>query len=144
MNDGGARAGARAALPYTRISVVVVTEVRTGTAVRFGYLGFIVDDGVGVVVIIDAFGNFPEKNRVRMGKQSENTKKKPLKKPLKKHSPDAADRSTDSIGARHGNGRHPRRQTGVVDIVIAVTPPVIHIFGSVASSLFARSRILLN
>ena len=73
MNDGGARAGARAALPYTRNSVVVVTEVRTGTAARFGYLGFI-DDGVGVVVIIDAFGNFPEKNRVRMGKQSENTK----------------------------------------------------------------------
>ena len=73
MNDGGARAGARAALPYTRISVVVVTEVRTGTAARFGYLGFI-DDGVGVVVIIDAFGNFPEKNKDRMGKQSENTK----------------------------------------------------------------------
>jgi hypothetical protein len=73
VNDGGARAGARAVLPYTRISVVVVTEVRTGTAARFGYLGFI-DDGVGVVVIIDAFGNFPEKNRVRMGKQSENTK----------------------------------------------------------------------
>ena len=73
MNDGGARAGARAVLPYTRISVVVVAVVRTGTAARFGYLGFI-DDGVGVVVIIDAFGNFPEKNRVRMGKQSENTK----------------------------------------------------------------------
>ena len=73
MNDGGARAGARAALPYTRNSVVVVTEVRTGTAARFGYL-VIVDVSVGVVVIIDAFGNFPEKNRVRMGKQSENTK----------------------------------------------------------------------
>ena len=138
MNDGGARAGARAALPYTRISVVVVTEVRTGTAVRFGYLGFI-DDGVGVVVIIDAFGNFPEKNRVRMGKQSENTKKPTPKK----HSPDSADGSTDPIGARHGNGRHPRRQAGVVDVVIAVTPPVIHIFGSVAS-LFTSGRILLN
>ena len=59
MNDGGARAGARAALPYTRNSVVVVTEVRTGTAARFGYL-VVVDDGIGVVVI-DAFGNFPEK-----------------------------------------------------------------------------------
>ena len=139
MNDGGARAGARAVLPYTRISVVVVTEVRTGTAARFGYLGFI-DDGVGVVVIIDAFGNFPEKNRVRMGKQSENTKET-LQKKL---SPDSADRSTDPIGARHGNGRHPRRQAGVVDIVIAVTPPVIQIFGSVASSLFARGRVLLN
>ena len=138
MNDGGARAGARAALPYTRNSVVVVTEVRTGTAARFGYLGFI-DDGVGVVVIIDAFGNFPEKNRVRMGKQSENTKKPTPKK----HSPDSADGSTDPIGARHGNGRHPRRQAGVVDIVIAVTPPVIHIFGSVAS-LFTSGRILLN
>jgi hypothetical protein len=138
VNDGGARAGARAALPYTRNSVVVVTEVRTGTAARFGYLGFI-DDGVGVVVIIDAFGNFPEKNRVRMGKQSENTKET-LQKKL---SPDSADRSTDPIGARHGNGRHPRRQAGVVDVVIAVTPPVIHIFGSVAS-LFARRRILLN
>ena len=139
MNDGGARAGARAALPYTRNSVVVVTEVRTGPAVRFGYLGFIVDDGVGVVVIIDAFGNFPEKNRVRMGKQSENTKET-LQKKL---SPDSADRSTDPIGARHGNGRHPRRQAGVVDVVIAVTPPVIHIFGSVAS-LFTSGRILLN
>ena len=138
MNDGGARAGARAVLPYTRISVVVVTEVRTGTAARFGYLGFI-DDGVGVVVIIDAFGNFPEKNRVRMGKQSENTKKPTPKK----HSPDSADGSTDPIGARHGNGRHPRRQAGVVDVVIAVTPPVIHIFGSVAS-LFTSGRILLN
>jgi hypothetical protein len=53
VNDGGARAGARAVLPYTRISVVVVAVVRTGTAARFGYLGFI-DDGVGVVVIIDA------------------------------------------------------------------------------------------
>jgi hypothetical protein len=114
VNDGGARAGARAALPYTRNSVVVVTEVRTGTAARFGYL-VIVDVSVGVVVVIDAFGNFP----------------------------DAADRSTDSIGARHGNGRHPRRQAGVVSVVIAVTPPVIHIFGSVAS-LFARRRILLN
>jgi hypothetical protein len=139
VNDGGARAGARAVLPYTRISVVVVAVVRTGTAARFGYLGFI-DDGVGVVVIIDAFGNFPEKNRVRMGKQSENTKKPTPKK----HSPDSADGSTDPIGARHGNGRHPRRQAGVVDIVIAVTPPVIQIFGSVASSLFARRRILLN
>jgi hypothetical protein len=138
VNDGGARAGARAVLPYTRISVVVVAVVRTGTAARFGYLGFI-DDGVGVVVIIDAFGNFPEKNRVRMGKQSENTKET-LQKKL---SPDSADRSTDPIGARHGNGRHPRRQAGVVDVVIAVTPPVIHIFGSVAS-LFARRRILLN
>jgi hypothetical protein len=138
VNDGGARAGARAVLPYTRISVVVVTEVRTGTAARFGYLGFI-DDGVGVVVIIDAFGNFPEKNRVRMGKQSENTKET-LQKKL---SPDSADRSTDPIGARHGNGRHPRRQAGVVDVVIAVTPPVIHIFGSVAS-LFTSGRILLN
>jgi hypothetical protein len=138
VNDGGARAGARAVLPYTRISVVVVAVVRTGTAARFGYLGFI-DDGVGVVVIIDAFGNFPEKNRVRMGKQSENTKET-LQKKL---SPDSADRSTDPIGARHGNGRHPRRQTGVVAVVIAVTPPVIHIFGSVAS-LFARRRILLN
>ena len=139
MNDGGARAGARAVLPYTRISVVVVTEGRTGTAVRFGYLGFI-DDGVGVVVIIDAFGNFPEKNRVRMGKQSENTKKPTPKK----HSPDSADGSTDPIGARHGNGRDPRRQAGVVSVVIAVTPPVIQIFGSVASSLFARGRVLLN
>lgn len=138
MNDGGARAGARAVLPYTRISVVVVAVVRTGTAARFGYLGFI-DDGVGVVVIIDAFGNFPEKNRVRMGKQSENTKET-LQKKL---SPDSADRSTDPIGARHGNGRHPRRQAGVVDVVIAVTPPVIHIFGSVAS-LFTSGRILLN
>lgn len=138
MNDGGARAGARAVLPYTRISVVVVAVVRTGTAARFGYLGFI-DDGVGVVVIIDAFGNFPEKNRVRMGKQSENTKET-LQKKL---SPDSADRSTDPIGARHGNGRHPRRQTGVVAVVIAVTPPVIHIFGSVAS-LFTSGRILLN
>ena len=138
MNDGGARAGARAALPYTRNSVVVVTEVRTGTAARFGYLGFI-DDGVGVVVIIDAFGNFPEKNKDRMGKQSENTKET-LQKKL---SPDSADRSTDPIGARHGNGRHPRRQAGVVDVVIAVTPPVIHIFGSVAS-LFTSGRILLN
>ena len=138
MNDGGARAGARAALPYTRISVVAVTEVRTGTAARFGYLGFI-DDGVGVVVVIDAFGYLPcEKNRVRMGKQSENTKETLQKK----HSPDAADRSTDPIGARHGNGRHPRRQAGVVSVVIAVTA-VIHIFGSVAS-LFARRRILLN
>jgi len=73
VNDGGARAGARAVLPYTRISVVVVAVVRTGTAARFGYLGFI-DDGVGVVVIIDAFGNFPEKNKDCMGKQSENTK----------------------------------------------------------------------
>jgi hypothetical protein len=138
VNDGGARAGARAVLPYTRISVVVVAVVRTGTAARFGYLGFI-DDGVGVVVIIDAFGNFPEKNRVRMGKQSENTKET-LQKKL---SPDSADRSTDPIGARHGNGRHPRRQAGVVDVVIAVTPPVIHIFGSVAS-LFTSGRILLN
>jgi len=138
VNDGGARAGARAVLPYTRISVVVVTEGRTGTSARFGYLGFI-DDGVGVVVIIDAFGNFPEKNRVRMGKQSENTKKPTPKK----HSPDSADGSTDPIGARHGNGRHPRRQAGVVDVVIAVTPPVIHIFGSVAS-LFTSGRILLN
>ena len=137
MNDGGARAGARAALPYTRNSVVVVTEVRTGTAARFGYL-VVVDDGIGVVVVIDAFGNFPEKNRVRMGKQLENTQKTTQKK----HSPDAADRSTDSIGARHGNGRHPRRQAGVVSVVIAVTA-VIHIFGSVAS-LFARRRILLN
>jgi hypothetical protein len=67
-----------------------------------------------------------------------------LKKQLqKKLSPDSADRSTDPIGARHGNGRHPRRQAGVVDVVIAVTA-VIHIFGSVASSLFARRRILLN
>ena len=81
MNDGGARAGARAALPYTRISVVVVTEGRTGTAARFGYLGF-VDDGVGVVVVIDAFGNFPEKNKVRMCKQSENTQKTTPKKTL--------------------------------------------------------------
>ena len=137
MNDGGARAGARAALPYTRNSVVVVTEVRTGTAARFGYL-VIVDVSVGVVVVIDAFGNLPEKNRVRMGKQSENTKETTPKK----HSPDAADGSTDPIGARHGNGRHPRRQTGVVDVVIAVTA-VIHIFGSVAS-LFARRRVLLN
>ena len=104
MNDGGARAGARAVLPYTRISVVVVTEGRTGTAARFGYL-VIVDVNVGVVVIIDAFGNLPEKNRVRMGKQSENTKET-LQKKL---SPDSADRSTDPIGARHGNGRHPRR-----------------------------------
>ena len=139
MNDGGARAGARAALPYTRNSVVVVTEVRTGTAARFGYLGFI-DVSVGVVVVIDAFGNLPEKNRVRMGKQLENTQKNTQKK----HSPDSADRSTDPIGARHRNGRHPRRQAGVVDIGIAVTPPVIHIFGSVASSLFARRRVLLN
>ena len=66
MNDGGARAGARAVLPYTRISVVVVTEGRTGTAARFGYLGF-VDDGVGVVVVIDAFGNFPEKKQSSYG-----------------------------------------------------------------------------
>ena len=139
MNDGGARAGARAVLPYTRISVVVVTEGRTGTAARFGYL-VVVDVSVGVVVIIDAFRNLPGKNRVRMGKHSDNTKK-PLQK---KYSPDAADRSTDPIGARHGNGRHPRRQAGVVDVVIAVTPPVIHIFGSVATSLFASGRILLN
>ena len=139
MNDGGARAGARAVLPYTRISVVVVTEGRTGTAARFGYLGFI-DVSVGVVVVIDAFGNLPEKKQVRMGKQLENTKET-LKK---KHSPDAADGSTDPIGARHGNGRDPRRQAGVVSVVIAVTPPVIQIFGSVASSLFARGRVLLN
>ena len=42
MNDGGARAGARAALPYTRNSVVVVTEVRTGTAAASG--GGVIDD----------------------------------------------------------------------------------------------------
>ena len=81
-----------------------------------------------------------KKNRVRMGKQLENTKETLQKK----HSPDAADGSTDPIGARHGNGRHPRRQAGVVSVVIAVTPPVIQIFGSVASSLFARGRVLLN